>query len=809
MPQGDNTEKYPLEVFTGPQDSPDIGDAVPGELPILGLSDIVILPGLPSHLKIDSPEGIQLINDAVPRGGLLGLVFQKNVEATNPHPEDLRAIGCLARIQKLLLSTEEHMELDIKGLERIRIDEYIRREPYLIARVTVLPVPPAESPRIDKRIETVRRIYRRIIDLSDEMRKSTKMEVLNHQDPGLQSDLVTGYLEHIDLEDQQKVLETVPIEERLEVLIPLVRAEEEELRLQATIDQSVRDRVSKDQRKYILQKHLDAIKSELGEEDPLSEEVGDLSARIERNGLSREAADVCRKELSRLKSISSQLAEYQITRDYISFVVDLPWKSQDSLEDPEQLDLRKAEEILDRHHFGMERVKERVLDSLAALSFRLSQKREDGRNSSLSAVLCLVGPPGVGKTSLGKSIATILNRKFARISLGGMRDESEIRGHRRTYVGARPGRIIQHLARLKTNNPVIILDEIDKISTDSRGDPASALLEVLDPQQNHSFVDNYLDIPFDLSRVFFIATANWMDTIGSALRDRLEVIDLPSYTLEEKRAIAERHLIPRNRTKAGLDRFRIQIGPATTRQLVVDYTREAGVRELDRQIAAIMRKAARKFASRPGDTTIRITRDWMRKHLGPERHFHDSAEIIKECGISIGLGWTPEGGEILYIEALRIPGSGKFILTGSMGNVMKESAHTAYTFVKSQSEILSLSPEEFSRHDTHVHVPMGAIQKDGASAGVAIATALASLFTRQRIRSDLAMTGEVTLRGRVERVGGVREKILAAVRSGLKTVILPHQNRSDWEQVPEEARRSLDVRFVQEVAEVIRISLLP
>jgi ATP-dependent Lon protease len=555
--------------------------------------------------------------------------------------------------------------------------------------------------------------------------------------------------------------------------------------------------MAKSQRDFFLREQIRAIQRELGESDPAASEASSLREQIQKEVLPDEVKKVALKEVERLAQMSPAVAEYAITRTYVDWILALPWNkaTRDTLE------LEAARRILEEQHFGLDKVKERLLEFIAVIKLKKDLK---------GPLLCLVGPPGVGKTSLGKSVADALGRRFARISLGGLRDEAEIRGHRRTYVGAMPGRILQTIRRAETRNPVILLDEIDKVGADFRGDPSSALLEVLDPQQNSTFTDHYLDLPFDLSQVLFITTANWLDPIQAALRDRLEVINLPSYTVSEKLQIARRYLVPRQLEEHGLDRKRVRFPDATLRHLITDYTHEAGVRQLEREIASLTRKAARRIVSKNGQNgPIVIEAKALPDYLGHARYVAEGAEKIRDAGIAMGLAWTPVGGEILFIEATRMPGSGKLTLTGSLGDVMKESAQTALSYLRSQALSLHLETGDFHKHDLHIHVPAGATPKDGPSAGTTIAVALASLLTKRLVRSDLAMTGEVSLRGRVLRVGGIKEKVLAAARSRLKQIILPDQNRPDWLEVPAEVRTKMKVHFVSHIAEALKIALLP
>jgi ATP-dependent Lon protease len=620
------------------------------------------------------------------------------------------------------------------------------------------------------------------------------VNALNTDQAGKLSDLIAANL-NLNLDERQALLEIPTVKERLSRLLPLMSRELEVLTLGSKIQKEVANTMSKTQRDFFLREQIRAIQRELGESDPTTADANQLRELVESNGLPTEVKTLALKELERLQAIPFTAAEYTVSRNYLDWLVNLPWSK--STED--KIDLKAAARILDEQHFGLQKVKDRLLEFLAVLKLKQQLK---------GPILCLVGPPGVGKTSLGKSVADALGRKFIRIALGGMRDEAEIRGHRRTYVSALPGRIIQSLRRVESNNPVILFDEIDKVGSDYRGDPAAALLEVLDPAQNNTFTDNYLDVPFDLSRVLFITTANWLDPIHPALKDRLEIIELPSYTAAEKLQIARRHLLPRQLEEHGLKRKHLRIPDNTLRRLIQDYTREAGVRNLEREIGALIRKAARQIVSTEGiHPAITILPQDLHEYLGAPKFQSELAEKLKEHGIAIGLAWTPVGGDILFIEATRMPGKGRLILTGSLGDVMKESAQTALSYLRSQAEKLGIDVSGLEKQDLHIHVPAGATPKDGPSAGAVIVCALASLMTRRLVRSDTAMTGEISLRGRVLPVGGIKEKVLAASRLRLKQVLLPEENRKDWNEVPIEVREKMTARFVRHISELIPLAL--
>jgi ATP-dependent Lon protease len=636
--------------------------------------------------------------------------------------------------------------------------------------------------------------FQEIIKLSPALSEQIKIAALNTEDPGHFTDLVAVNL-NLNLEERQKLLETNSVKERLTRLLPMLNREHEVLTLSSKIQSDVATSISKTQRDFFLREQMRAIQRELGESDPNASEIRMLREKLEQTPMPPEPKAVATQELDRLQQMPPAAAEYGVSRHYLDWILSLPWMK----ETEDKIDLVEAERILNEQHFGLTKVKDRLLEFLAVIKRRKQIK---------GPILCLVGPPGVGKTSLGRSVAEALGRKFARISLGGMRDEAEIRGHRRTYVGALPGRIIQTLRRVESRNPVIMLDELDKVGADFRGDPAAALLEVLDPAQNNTFTDHYLDLPFDLSRVLFLTTANWLEPVHPALRDRLEVIELPSYTESEKLQIAKRYLLPRQLEEHGLTKLEVRIPDATLRRVIHDYTREAGVRQLERELAALSRKATRRIVGdgHAGNTLV-MAPESLKDYLGAAKFVNETAETIKEVGIATGLAWTPVGGEILFIEATRMPGKGGLLLTGSLGEVMKESAQTAVSYLRSQAKALGIDMADYANYDLHIHVPAGATPKDGPSAGVTLVAALASLLTRRRVRSDVAMTGEISLRGRVMRVGGIKEKVLAAGRFGIKQIILPEQNRADWSEVPEEVRHKLKVHFIRHISELLPLAL--
>ncbi len=768
--------------------------SLPESLPILGLSDIVIFPGTVTHLLVETAPSIRLIDDVVAGDRYLGLVLQRNPETENPTPTDLYSFGCAGRVLKMLKFPDGSVRVAVEGLRRFRILSYASESPYLVARIEKFKDVADDSLELTALTRNAEREFQEIIKLSPTLAEQVKVAALNTEEPGKLADLIAANL-NLSLEERQHLLEMPAVKDRLTRLLPLLSRELEVLKLGSKIQNEVVTSMSKNQRDFFLREQIRAIQRELGEVEPGAAEAKELREQIEKNNLPEEPKKVALKELERLQQMPVAVAEYTMTRNYLDWLISMPWSKFTE----DKLDLADASRLLDEQHFGLRKVKDRLLEFLAVIKLKQQLK---------GPILCLVGPPGVGKTSLGKSVADALGRKFARISLGGMRDEAEIRGHRRTYVGALPGRIIQSLRRVESSNPVILLDELDKVGSDFRGDPASALLEVLDPAQNNTFVDHYLDLPYDLSRVLFLTTANWLDPIHPALRDRLEVIELPSYTAAEKVEIARRHLVPRQLEEHGLKKKLVRFPDSTLRQIIQDYTREAGVRQLEREIAALTRKAARKIVARNVRLPLVIPPQNLAHYLGPPHFTSETAERIDEFGIAIGLAWTPVGGEILFVEATRMPGKGGLILTGSLGEVMKESAQTALSFLRNRAASLHIDLSDYERRDIHVHVPAGATPKDGPSAGLTIVAALASLLTQRKVRSDIAMTGEISLRGRVLRVGGIKEKVLAAARSGLTHLILPAQNRNDWLEVPGEVRRKLKAHFVENIAQMFPIALL-
>jgi ATP-dependent Lon protease len=699
---------------------------------------------------------------------------------------------------RMLKFPDESVRVLIQGLKRMRIAQFESEVPYLQARIVSLEDVVEESIEIAALARNVANQFQEIISLSPSLPDELKVAVVSIEDPGKLADIVAANL-NISLQEKQHLLEAVSVKVRLNLLTGLLNREIEVLHLGSEIQSKVSTALSKSQREYFLREQLKAIQKELGESGEQGSDVRELRDKIDKAQMPPEVKKIAIKEVERLGTMTPAAAEYTVSRSYLDWLIALPWsKSTD-----DKIDIAQAKRILDEDHYDLEHVKKRILEYLSVLKLK---SNGTGVAAGKGPILCFVGPPGVGKTSLGMSIARTLGRKFVRMSLGGVRDEAEIRGHRRTYIGALPGRILQGLRRAESNNPVFMLDEIDKVGADFRGDPSSALLEVLDPQQNNSFSDHYLEVPFDLSRVMFITTANLLEPIPHALRDRMEVITLPGYTEEEKVHIAMKYLVLRQLAEHGLKKGQLSINKAALAVIIRDYTREAGVRALERQIATICRRTARRIVEGRTKSVTVIPRN-VKDFLGPPEFFHDMAERMTDPGVAIGLAWTATGGDILFVEATQMPGKGNLILTGSLGDVMRESVQAALSYVRSRAEQLGIDPKIFEKSDIHVHVPAGAIPKDGPSAGMTMAVALTSLLMHNPVKPALAMTGEITLRGKILPVGGVKEKVLAAARSGVKTVILPDLNRKDLVDVPAEIRKKMKFRFVATIGEALKFAL--
>src|SRR5579863_5518839 len=765
---------------------------IPELLPVLPLRGIVIFPSQIHPFLVSRASSLKLIEDVGQNARIIGLAAQKNPEEENPAPEGLYSRGTAVRILKMLKYPDQSVRVLVQGLARIGLGKFEQSDPYFIAHVERL----GETLAHDKEVEALHANlvsqFSKFVSLVPYLPDELQVMAMQVQDPARLTDLVASYLK-IAVEELQDLLSTLDVRQRLEKLIVILSREIELLELGHKIQSQVQTELNKNQREYYLRQQLKAIQKELGEGDGRSSEIEDLEKKIEAAKMPEEARKAADKELERLRMIPPESAEHTVVRTYLDWLTGLPW----AISTDDNLDIKNARKVLDEDHFDLEKVKERILEFLAVRQLKSDTK---------GPILCFVGPPGTGKTSLGRSIARALGRKFVRLSLGGIRDEAEIRGHRRTYIGSLPGRIIQGLRNAGTRNPLFILDEVDKLGADFRGDPASALLEVLDPEQNNSFVDHYLDVPFDLSKVLFVTTANMLDTIPPALLDRMEVFELPAYTEEEKLQIVERHLIQKERIENGLGEHQIEFTKAAVGEIIRSYTREAGLRNLEREIARVFRKIARSITE--GETAPeQITPEMLKKYLGPPKFFSEVAERANEPGVATGLAWTPNGGDIIFIESTRMTGQKGLTLTGSLGDVMKESAQAAMSYIRSHADQLGIASDFYEKADIHVHVPAGAIPKDGPSGGVTIAASLASLLSGRAVRPDIAMTGEITLRGKVLPVGGIKEKVLAAKRAGIRTVIMPRRNEHDLDDIPPELRAEMETIFVDTVDEVLAYAL--
>ena len=772
---------------------------IPSEINILPLRDSVIYPMLIAPLSVARESSVQLIDESiVGNNRVIGVVAQKRPGDESPGFDDVYEYGC-AVIIRTLVKMPDAVRLIVQGVQRFRIVERIQELPYLRARIEVIDEPEVPTEKAEE-FEALRRsvaaLFEQAIRLSPQLPDELRTLTQAVQETNVMCDLVAAHMT-LSLEDKQRILETIDLHQRLRSLLEMLGKEVRVLELSSKVQSEVNTELSKSQREYYLREQLKAIQRELGEETERGEEIEELRQKIDESNLPAEALKEVNREFERLRRMSPGAPEYTVARTYVDWMVTLPWEK--STED--NLDLAQVKEILDRDHSGLDKIKERIIEFLA-----VRKVKKDGKIRQ--PILCFAGPPGVGKTSLGRSIAHAMGRKFIRISLGGMRDEAEIRGHRRTYIGALPGQIIQGLRRAETNNPVFMLDEIDKLANDYRGDPSSALLEVLDPEQNSTFRDHYIDAPFDLSKVFFITTANRLDTIPPPLRDRMEVIELGGYTEEEKVDIAVNHLIPKQVEEHGLRPAQIGFKPEVIQKLIRFYTREAGVRNLEREIGSIVRKATRLFAE--GRTAkVVVNQKFLESALGAPRFLTE--EVLEReltPGTAIGLAWTPVGGDVLFIESTRMPGSKGLIVTGQLGDVMKESVTAALSYLRSHASELKIPPDFYDQSEIHVHVPAGAVPKDGPSAGVTMLTALTSLVSNRKVKPRLAMTGEVTLSGQVLPVGGIKEKVLAAHRAGVDTLILPDQNEKDYlEDVPDEIRAKLKTYFVKHADQVLKLAL--
>ncbi|HVN88166.1 MAG TPA: endopeptidase La [Candidatus Binatia bacterium] len=770
------------------------GIAVPAELPLLPLRGVVIFPSAIVPLLISRGASLQAVEDALAGDRMLALATQRNPDEEAPQPAGLFGRGAAGRILKMLKYPDGSVRILVQGIRRIEIEEFLQQTPSMRARVRLLADIVEPSKDLDAVQAHMVNQFAKFVSMIPYLPDELQVVVMNIKDPSKVADLIASNL-NIAIEEKQDLLATLEVRVRLERLSKILNREIELLELGQKIQTQVQSELSKNQKEFYLRQQMRAIQKELGEGDARGAEVDELREKMEAANMPAEARKAAEAELERLRIIPPESAEHSVVRTYIETLVSLPW----AVSTTDNLDINHARGILDEDHFDLEKIKDRILEFLAVRKLK---------NDSKGPILCFVGPPGVGKTSLGKSIARALGRKFIRLSLGGVRDEAEIRGHRRTYIGSLPGRVIQGLRTAGSNNPLFMLDEIDKLGTDFRGDPSSALLEVLDPEQNNTFQDHYLDVPFDLSKVMFVTTANMLEPIPPALRDRMETIELVGYTEEQKIEIARRHLIPKQLKENGVTAEQVSFTDEALIRLVRHYTREAGLRNLEREIGSVCRKIARAITEGRTEPAT-ITPEKVHELLGPERFFSEVAERTQEAGVAVGLVWTPMGGDIIFIEATKMTGKKGLTLTGHLGEVMKESAQAALSHIRSRAEKYGLSADFFENLDLHIHVPAGAVPKDGPSAGVTIATALASLLTNRLCRHDLAMTGEITLRGRVLPVGGIKEKVLGARRAGIRTVILPKRNEKDLEEVPESAREEMTFHFADTIDDVLALALEP
>jgi ATP-dependent Lon protease len=765
---------------------------IPDELPVLTLRNTMLFPGSIVPLGIGRPKTVRLVEEGVKENGLVAVVAQRDPDVDDPTPADLYSMGCAARLVKLVKASKDNFSVVVQGLSRVRLIEYTQSLPYLKARISAVEDVTTNQVEVEALTMSLKKTAREVLRLIPELPPSAAELLERVDDAGVLADLIASNVE-ATVDEKQSVLETVDLVARMRRVLELLSRQLEVLKLSNKISSQVKGEMSKTQREYYLRQQLKAIKDELGEGDDADDDLAELEARVNDASLPEDAEQAARKELRRLRNMSPSQAEYTVARTYVEWLCDLPW----SKASVDKIDLSEVRRILEEDHYGLEKPKKRIVEYLAVRKLKTDMK---------GPILCFVGPPGTGKTSLGQSIAKAMGRRFQRIAMGGVRDEAEIRGHRRTYVGALPGRVIQGLKKTGTNNPVFVLDEVDKLASDFRGDPSAALLEVLDPEQNHTFADHYIDVPFDLSKVFFIATANQLEPIPPALKDRMEVLELPGYTHEEKLEIAKRHLVPKALEEHGLSVDKLEITDEMLHLVISEYTREAGVRNLKREIASICRAIAVDFADGQTDKKV-VTKDDIDKILGPQKFFNEMAERTDISGVATGLAWTAVGGDILFIEATRMPGKGGLTLTGQLGEVMKESAQAALSFIRSQAASLGVADDSFKIYDLHVHVPAGAVPKDGPSAGVTMLTALVSLLTGIKVRADVAMTGEITLRGNVLPVGGIKEKVLAARRAGVKRIVMPEKNKKDLVEIPEHNKKDLEFIFASRMEEVLAATL--
>ena len=762
-------------------------------LPILPLRNSVLFPASVVPVNVGRPRSVRLIEEAFGADRpTIGVVAQKKPETEDPRFDEIHAVGTLARVLKVIRLSSGNYSVVLQGVARMRLQEEVERHPCIRARVLRIHEKPAHNVEIDALAVHVREAARKLAALLPGQTREASQILENVQDPGALADLIASNLP-IGTDQKQQVLELLDVRDRLRRVMDLVSRQSEVYKVKKEISTMVQEEMSRSQREYLLRQQMKAIRRELGETEDDEDDIENLRERIARADLPVEAEKAAKKQLSRMRSMSPAGAEYHVARQYVEWMADLPWSKTSA----DRLDVAEARRVLDEDHHGLETIKRRILEYIA-----VRKLRSDVRGP----ILCFVGPPGVGKTSLGKSIARATGREFVRISLGGVQDEAEIRGHRRTYVGSFPGRVISGLKKAGSKNPVMILDEVDKLGSDHRGDPSAALLEVLDPEQNDTFTDHYIEVPFDLSQVMFIATANRKDTIPGPLLDRMELIELPGYTRDEKNAIARQFLVPKQLSEHGLSPERLEFLDEAIDRLVDEYTREAGVRNLEQKVAAVCRAVAVRFAQGE-DVSVQADSAFVESVLGPPKHTRQTAEKTAHPGVATGLSWTPAGGELMFVEATRMPGTGKVHLTGSMGDVLKESVAAAFTYLRARAPKLGLPEDFLGKIDVHVHLPQGGVPKDGPAAGIAIFSALASMLTRVKVRPDVAMSGEISLRGAVLRVDGIKEKCLAAHRAGIPHIILPARNEPDLDEVPQEVKKDLTIHLVSRVDQVLELAL--
>ena len=770
-------------------------EQLPDSLPILALRNTVLYPGVILPITVGRDSSIQLVKDASDDEQLIGVVSQKQHDVEDPTTEDLFMVGTMATILKRVQMPDGSKNIIIQGQDRFRVTEFTQTEPYFAATVEAFPEDSKEDDiQLEALLHSIQTMAIDIVSLSPNIPSEAADAIENFDSPSVLIHFIASNLQ-LQVQEKQTLLEKVSLTDRANLVLEHLSREREVMRISDDIRKRMKDEVDQQQREFFLRKQLAMIRKELGEDED-SSELDDLRERIKEKDLPEHAQAAIDEQLKKLSRTNPAAPDFAVTRNYVDWILDLPWNTVSE----DHLDINHAETVLDEDHYGLEKVKKRIVEYLAVLRLKGDMK---------APILCFYGPPGVGKTSLGKSIARAIDRKFVRMSLGGVRDEAEIRGHRRTYIGALPGRILQGLKKAGTSNPVFMLDEVDKLASHNLGDPSSALLEVLDPEQNVAFNDHYLELDYDLSKVMFIATANSLQQIPPPLRDRMEMINITGYTLEEKLCIAKGYLVPRQIERNGLTEEQFQIDEPAISQIIDGYTRESGVRQLERTIGAVIRGVAKKVVSEEEVNGKTIAKDDLEEFLGARTYFSEVAERTEVPGVSTGLAWTPTGGDILFVEASVSRGSGKLILSGSLGDIMKESAQAALSYVKSKAETLDIPHSAFKKWDLHVHVPAGAVSKDGPSAGVAMISALASIYTQRRVRHDLAMTGEITLRGLVLPVGGIKEKVLAAKRAGIKTVLLPQRNEKDIKEISSSALEGLEVSYIRRMQDALDLTLEP